>query len=312
MEKETISVIVPVYNVADYLEECVISIINQTYKNLEIILVDDGSTDNSSKICDDFSKKETRIKVIHKENGGIGKARNSGVELATGEYLAFIDSDDCIKETFIEELYKLLKETDSDIAGCRFYRNVPNTTDYVYPKESEDYNFVTDSEGIMKRLYNDMGVFCVVWNKLYKKDIIKKHPFTDIKIAEDAYIMREYMFEAKKIAWTSKALYMYRDRPGSIMTSKRNFSIEEQEQRMFWLEKHIAYYKANKMDELQALAEKVFLFNIHEVWSDLDKGAKKFYKSKYFEKYGHMLKAKGNPIKSKIKYTIFAIKLVLS
>ena len=96
------------------------------------------------------------------------------------------------------------------------------------------------------------------------------------------------------------------------MTSKRNFSIEEQELRMFWLENHIAYYKANKMDELQALAEKVYLFNIHEVWSDLDKGAKKFYKSKYFEKYGHMLKTKGNPIKSKIKYTIFAIKLVLS
>lgn len=312
MEKETISVIVPVYNVADYLEECVISIINQTYKNLEIILVDDGSTDNSSKICDDFSKKDTRIKVIHKENGGIGKARNSGVELATGEYFAFIDSDDCIKETFIEELYKLLKETDSDIAGCRFYRNVPNTTDYVYPKESEDYNFITDSEGIMKRLYNDMGVFCVVWNKLYKKDIIKKHPFTDVKIAEDAYIMREYMFEAKKIAWTSKALYMYRDRPGSIMTSKRNFSIEEQEQRMFWLEKHIAYYKENAMEELQALAEKVYLFNINEAWPNLDKEAKTYYKKKCFEKYRHMVWAKGNPIKSKIKYTIFAIKLVLS
>ena len=312
MEKETISVIVPVYNVESYLEECVESIINQTYKNLEIILVDDGSTDNSSKICDDFSKKDTRIKVIHKENGGIGKARNSGVELATGEYFAFIDSDDCIKETFIEELYKLLKETDSDIAGCRFYGNVPNTTDYVYPKESEDYNFITDSEGIMKRLYNDMGVFCVVWNKLYKKDIIKKHPFTDVKIAEDAYIMREYMFEAKKIAWTSKALYMYRDRPGSIMTSKRNFSIEEQEQRMFWLEKHIAYYKENAMEELQALAEKVYLFNINEAWPNLDKEAKTYYKKKCFEKYRHMVWAKGNPIKSKIKYTIFAIKLVLS
>jgi glycosyltransferase involved in cell wall biosynthesis len=152
-----------------------------------LILVDDGSTDGSDIICDEYAKKDNRIRVIHKENGGIGKARNAGVEVATGEYLAFIDSDDCIKETFIEELYKLLKETGSDIAGCRFYRNVPNTTDYVYPKESEDYNFVTDSEGIMKRLYNDMGVFCVVWNKLYKKDIIKKHPFTDVKIAEDAY-----------------------------------------------------------------------------------------------------------------------------
>lgn len=312
MEKETISVIVPVYNVADYLEECVISIINQTYKNLEIILVDDGSTDNSSKICDDFSKKDTRIKVIHKENGGISKARNAGIEIATGDYIAFMDSDDCIKETFIEELYKLLKENDADIAGCRFYRNIPNTTDYVYPKESEDYNFVTDSKGMMKRLYNDMGVFCVVWNKLYKKDIVKKHPFPDLKIAEDAYIMREYMFEAKKIAWTSKALYMYRDRPGSIMTSKRSFSLDEQELRMVWLEKDIAYYKENAMEELQALAEKVYLFNINEAWPNLDKEAKTYYKKKCFEKYRHMVWAKGNPIKSKIKYTIFAIKLVLS
>ena len=312
MEKEVISVIVPVYNVESYLEECVESILNQSYRNLEIILVDDGSTDNSGKMCESFKAKDERIKVIHKENAGLAMARNSGLEIAKGDYIGFIDSDDCIKETFYEKLIHCLKANDADIAGCRFYRNVPNSEDFVYPEKSENYNFVTDSKGFMTRLYNDMGVFCVAWNKLYKRDIIMQHPFSKVRIAEDAYLMCDLAFAAKRIAWIEDPLYMYRDRPGSIMTAKRNFSLAEQEDRMLWIEKDINFYKKNSMEELQAMAEKVYLFNIHSAWDNLDKEAKKFYKTKYFEKYGHMLKAKGNPIKSKIKYTIFAIKLVLS
>lgn len=112
---DKISVIVPVYNVEDYLEECINSILGQTYKNLEIILVDDGSTDNSSKICDIYEKKDKRIKVIHKENGGLSSARNEGLKYRTGEYISFVDSDDFIDKTMYEKLYSAIKKYDADV-----------------------------------------------------------------------------------------------------------------------------------------------------------------------------------------------------
>ena len=115
---DLVSVIVPIYKVEKYLGKCVDSIINQTYKNLEIILVDDGSPDNSGKICDEYAKKDNRIKVIHKENGGLSSARNAGLDVATGEFIAFVDSDDRIHLDFVEKLYRAIKEENADIASC--------------------------------------------------------------------------------------------------------------------------------------------------------------------------------------------------
>ena len=119
---EKISVIVPVYNVENYIQYCLESLVNQTYKNLQIILVDDGSTDSSGYICDKYALKDKRIKVIHKSNGGLSSARNSGMQLADGNYIGFVDSDDFIMPTFYEELYNLLQKYDSDIAECEFLR----------------------------------------------------------------------------------------------------------------------------------------------------------------------------------------------
>ena len=113
-----VSVIVPVYKVEKYLSKCLDSIVNQTYKNLEIILVDDGSPDNSGKICDEYAQKDSRIKVIHKENGGLSSARNAGLDIATGEYIAFADSDDSVHLDFVEKLYRAIKEENADIACC--------------------------------------------------------------------------------------------------------------------------------------------------------------------------------------------------
>ena len=121
-----ISVIVPIYNVEKYLERCVESIINQTYKNLEIILVDDGSPDNCPQMCDDYAKKDSRIKVVHKKNGGLSDARNAGMKVATGEYVSFIDSDDYISLDFYETLLETIVDNDSDIVECsvvKFYEN---------------------------------------------------------------------------------------------------------------------------------------------------------------------------------------------
>ena len=130
---ETISVIIPVYNVEKYLNKCVDSVISQTYKDLQIILVDDGSTDRSSKICDEYAKADTRISVIHKQNGGLSSARNAGMEIVEGDYITFLDSDDYVSPTVYEELYKIIKSQDSDSIACTCFRRVDEAGN-VYKK----------------------------------------------------------------------------------------------------------------------------------------------------------------------------------
>ena len=118
MEEELISVILPIYNVEKYLEKCLKSVINQTYKNLEIILVDDGSKDNSPQICDEYAVKDKRIVVIHKSNGGLSDARNAGIEIAKGKYIALIDSDDYVEKDYVQFLYQLIKENNAEMSIC--------------------------------------------------------------------------------------------------------------------------------------------------------------------------------------------------
>ena len=170
--EDLISVVIPVYNVKPYLERCINSVVNQTYKNLEIILVDDGSTDGSDKICDDYSKKYKNIEVIHKKNGGLSDARNVGIENAHGQYIQFIDSDDYVNNKMIEILYNNLKNTNSDISVCRPYSfsNVSEIKDYKIEENLVEYEGID----ILKNMYNDYLVTVVAWNKLYKKSIFNK------------------------------------------------------------------------------------------------------------------------------------------
>ena len=162
-----ISVIVPIYNVEKYLDRCVDSIINQTYKNLEIILVDDGSPDNCPQMCDDYAKKDSRIKVVHKENGGLSDARNVGMEVATGEYVSFIDSDDYISLDFYETLLETIVDNDSDIVECgvvKFYE------DNSFDKYSDDLKVTNyDTVDGLEGLINENPFKQHVWNKLYNQ-----------------------------------------------------------------------------------------------------------------------------------------------
>ena len=161
-----ISIIVPVYNVDKYIERCIQSIINQTYKNLEIILIDDGSTDKSGAICDKYSKIDNRINVIHKKNGGLSEARNVGLDIARGDYIGFVDSDDYIHPQMYELLYKNLIGTSADISIIKHIR-----------KEEElglgDINskkVYSNLEAIENILKKDSGIFIASCNKLYKKE----------------------------------------------------------------------------------------------------------------------------------------------
>lgn len=222
MKKESlISIIVPVYKVEPYIHRCVDSILKQTYKNLEIILVDDGSPDDCGKICDEFAKKDLRVKVVHKENGGLSSARNAGLDIAQGEYISFIDSDDYIVENFIENLYKLCMDNNVEIAECDFEK----FEDDIEKKNNiEEVVNIYSSDEMQKRLYDEAYVrTIVVWNKLYKKNIYSDLRFPLGRIHEDEYTTYKAFYKCNtNIAVTNLKLYYYRTHSGSIMGQKFN------------------------------------------------------------------------------------------
>lgn len=219
--KDLISVIVPVYNVEKYLPQCIDSILNQTEKNLEIILVDDGSLDNSGKICDEFSKKDDRIIVIHKKNNGLSSARNAGLEIARGNYIGFVDSDDWLDKTMYEVLLKLLKENNSDISCCDFFKTA-NSNDSIPHIDNEIINSYNNIESL-NNFYNGLYTQTVVaWNKLYKRELFKDISYPVGKIHEDEGTTYKLYYKANKITYTNRPLYYYRITPNSITTSKFN------------------------------------------------------------------------------------------
>lgn len=215
---EKISVIVPVYNVEKYLNKCIDSIINQTYKNLEIILVDDGSTDSSGEICNQYAKKDDRIKVIHKVNGGLSDARNKGIEVATGEYISFIDSDDYIVENMYEKLISDMTKYNADMVMCRLidcYGTIPELD------KNENVKLLDVEESIKIVLEAQITSVTVV-NKLYNKKIFNELKFPKGKTSEDAYIMIDIIMKCKKIVLDMSQLYYYIHRESSITTGKFN------------------------------------------------------------------------------------------
>ena len=223
MDNELISIIVPVYKVEKYLEKCVNSILKQIYTNLEIILVDDGSPDKCGQLCDELAKTDDRIKVFHKENGGLSDARNYGVERANGEYIGFVDSDDYIHECMYEELYKAIKKSGTSIAECGVTRVYKNTLRPHY--EGEDYFLVLDREGYLKEYLENKRLYGSAWCKLIHRDLAKKIKFPTGKIYEDAFYTLELLKTVDKYTLISGNYYYYYIRENSITT--RSFSSKD-------------------------------------------------------------------------------------
>lgn len=216
MSNELISIIVPVYNVEKYLNRCVESIVNQTYKNLEIILIDDGSPDNCPKMCDAWAEKDGRIKVIHKENGGAASARNAGLEVVTGNYIGFVDSDDYIDENMFSEMINSVCVNDSDIAICNTYSIDSNGNIEL---RSLNYNGVLVDKYSLISL-NKGGYFgAVLWNCLFKRELWDNIRFPNYKKHEDVAVLYYAYYRANKISYVDKALYYYSFVDGSIMHS---------------------------------------------------------------------------------------------
>jgi len=209
-----ISVIIPVYKVEECLNRCVDSILNQTYKNIEIILVDDGSPDKCGKICDRYAAKDNRIQVLHKENGGLSSARNAGIEIANGEYYTFLDSDDWVDNRYIEKLYTLIKETESDISVCNFEKVYSEDTKLENSKiEIYEFTNIEALEQLTGRFYIQL---VTAWGKLYHRSLFKDIRYPVCKIHEDEYIAHHLYYKANKIVMTTEKLLYYWQREDSI------------------------------------------------------------------------------------------------
>lgn len=216
---QQVSVIIPVYNVEQYLDECLESVVNQTYKNLQIILVDDGSTDNSPQKCDIWEKRDSRIHVIHKENGGLSDARNVGIAKAKGDFIATIDSDDIIEPTFIEYLYLAITQTNADISQCsynRFSGSLPKTNQF---EKMSEFGFQTQEEALqILTTRSTERINCTVWNKLFRREIVEGVLFPIGYYAQDFFFMSHVFTKCKKIVLIENELYHWRYRSGSATT----------------------------------------------------------------------------------------------
>ncbi len=214
-----ISIIVPVYQVESYLDDCIKSLINQTYTNIEILLIDDGSTDKSGQICDEYAQKDKRIKVIHQKNKGLSGARNTGLRQTNGEYIAFVDSDDVVAAEYIEVLYNILKEHDAQISICSYIKS-ENADSSLFDTNNNSSNIICiEATKLLKKWHGKYKkVETVVWNKLYHKSILVDFP--EGKIHEDIYVSHLIAANAKRIVITDKKLYIYRIRKSSITKTK--------------------------------------------------------------------------------------------
>lgn len=218
--EEQISIIVPVYNVEMYLTRCINSIINQTYKNIELLLIDDGSTDLSGNICDEYSRKDKRIKVVHCKNQGVSEARNKGLEMASGEWIGFVDPDDWIDKDMYESLYKMVKLYNADISVCA-HRKVNTFGKYIMNKKDDEYELL-DNKMSMKYMLVD-NLYCgAVWNKLYKKSILINNKFKkNMIIGEDVLFNFNLLYNTKiNTIYNKNPKYNYFYRDNSVMNNK--------------------------------------------------------------------------------------------
>jgi len=206
MNNPLVSIIVPVYNTKEFLSECTESLVSQTYNNIEIILVDDGSTDGSSELCDKLAFKDRRIRVIHQKNGGLSDARNTGIDNAKGDFISFVDSDDSVNPSFIKILLKGIKANDSDISVCGYGED--------FPKQRT----ITGKEATIKLLLEQKNIDILAWNKLYKNNLFLDNgiQYPKGKLHEDNLTTYKLYSRSNKVSFIPKSLYNYRKREGSI------------------------------------------------------------------------------------------------
>ena len=218
MDGSKVSVIVPVYNVENYLKRCLVSIMDQTYTDLEIILVDDGSTDRSSEICDEYASNDPRFKVIHKSNGGLSSARNAGISAATGDYLSFVDSDDHPEPDMISSMIECMSRTGADlcICGCNVVDGSGNVTECELRCSLAVEEQLTSYEAQQKLTLDEHWYYSTAWNKICKAGLFEDLRFEEGRLHEDEFIVHKLFDRCSKVSVIPDKLYNYTVRRDSI------------------------------------------------------------------------------------------------
>lgn len=301
-QEDLISIIVPVYNMEQYLERCMNSIWQQTYTNLEIILVDDGSTDKSPQMCDEYAAKDGRIKVIHKQNGGLSDARNAGLAIASGAYIGYVDSDDWIEPDMYELMYRSCIENEAQVAICRYVQvykdhNVQGGNGKVTAFEREE----------LLRIYigghDDYIIYNSVWSKLFAREIIDGVLFPVGRNSEDIMYTTRAFCKAEKGVYINKCLYNYvLDREGSIMNVKRGERMFRDEI-PFWKE-HIEHIRNSVSEEMGDYAAYYFYRRLLQYYLDLNKNAQT---KKEAEKLAQMMR-KEKEVIQRVYATVYGAK----
>ena len=264
MQNPLISIIVPIYKVEEYIKNCIDSIISQTYKNLEIILVDDGSPDNCGNICEEYSLKDKRIKVIHKKNGGLSSARNAGLDIASGEYIGFIDSDDWIEGDMYESLYNALVEYNADISVCGRYIVQGNRITTI--SDSEKAEVFTRREALSELVLDEYsGMKNFAWDKLYKKELFENIRYPEGKYYEDIFTTYKLFSLSNKIVDIKSPKYYYLLREDSICgTNDASKRYDYYQANIECLE-----YIKNLEPQLAAMCDKQLFNRIHFCLNDI-------------------------------------------
>lgn len=250
--KPKVSVIVPVYNVREYLRQCVDSVINQSYRDLEIILVDDGSTDDSGMMCDEYARNDDRITVIHKPNGGLSDARNAGIEVATGKYIYFLDGDDSITPDALGNLVQFAECRGCDVVQGGFWYDYGDYMLYDDRRIKDTAEpFVLDTRQAMLELIKNEYVKNFAWGKLYKRVIVKRYPFKVGVYFEDSYWQHLVMHDTTVYGVVPQPSYYYRQRSGSISGtySTRNLDL------LKGTEEKFLFIRENHKDLVNFMAE---------------------------------------------------------
>lgn len=302
-----VSVIVPIYNVQKYLKRCVDSILKQTYKNLEIILVNDGSTDNSRKIINEYKKLDNRVKAYHKENGGLSDARNYGIERATGDYILYLDSDDWLDINMINTMIEKAKEYKADIVQVGFYYSYEEYLlyDNRYYGENDD-DIVLDKQELMKELVINEKVKNFAWGKLYKSEVVKDILFEKGVRFEDVFWAHKVMDRVDKYVIVHKPLMYYFQRNNSI---SGNYSLKNTDILKGLFERHIfiqANYTDLKNESYKIILKTLFIH--YDIISKINDSKKNIYLNSIREHILHNYKEFNNSIhddkymKNQLKY----------
>lgn len=293
---ELVSMIIPVYGVEAYIVECLESVLNQTYSNLEVILIDDESPDNCPQICDEFAKKDTRIKVIHQKNGGAANARNHGLDIASGEYICFIDSDDKIENDYVERLLDNVREQNADIAVCAFKQWYQNKLEDYTEKEKKIYS---GKDYIRKFLLD--WTCGLIWNKIFHKKTLKGVRFEEGHKIDDEFFTYQAVLRAEKVAVFDETLYWYRMRKSGVMLSGKEYKTQMLKDRLEYMTKRyenvIGRYPDIKSEYLYNLTDNLIRFTREangeaDLINNVNKVKKKYWNQILF-----------GPISIKIKYS---------